>query len=864
MVRSPDNPVLVSGSTGQAVTSEDLLSLPAVVALLGEVAPAVVGVIDADLRVLAASGAMLRQVGYSPAGLVGAEIGQITPDPSVRRHVEHALAGRASRVTSTINGRLWHIATEPLTLGDGTAVAVCVLTFDDSVQIGHELAAHALELEKFAALVELSADFIGMADLDGRLSYLNRAGRRLVGLPPDVDLPRLSAADLVSAEGRRRLGEEMHAVREHGQWQGEGELLDLTTGEAIPVAGNSFLVRSADGEPLAVATVRHDLRARITVERHLADRVQEQRALAELGRCALTRPFPELLKAAVDLIASRYPNLACSVSRCNDDGTSEQIVASSLPHHVAGTIALDDTSLAGTAVREDRIVASDDVLGDPRLAPRNATASFGVRAAVVCPVPGAETPWGTVGVSDRDPRRWTEDDLAFTESVAATLGAAVRRFELEGKLQHQALHDHLTGLPNRALLQDRIEHALARSARYGGHLAVLLLDLDDFKTINDSLGHGAGDELLAELAARLRGAVRTGDTVGRLGGDEFVVLCEDLGGDEEVAFVAERLLQAFVPAARVTGRSVNVTVSIGVALAAQGEKSTTDLLSEADIAMYRAKRDRPGSYRVFDEAMRGEVLGRLNVAGELRAALRDGGIDVAYQPVVDLRSGRVQAMEALARWTTPVGETIGPDVFVPVAEETGLIGELGRYVLDRAAHDAVQWQQHGPVALRVNVSAHELRTGTFSAGVRGTLAGAGLDPSLLGLELTESLLIEEDRVTLDNLARLRESGVSLQLDDFGTGYSSLSYLHRFPLVDGLKIDRSFLADDQGDAVVRAVVSLGQAFGLHVCAEGVETAEQLARVRALGCDSAQGYYLARPLDAGATLDLLAGWGARRAG
>ncbi|MGN6129438.1 MAG: sensor domain-containing protein, partial [Nocardioidaceae bacterium] len=763
----------MSGAAAGSGAGEDLLGLPAVEALLGEVAPAIVGVIGPGLTVLAAGGAMLRQVGYTPETLIGQQVDRITPDPMVRHRIEQALGGQASRVTSTINGRLWHIAAEPLAIRDGTTVAVCVLSFEDTVQIGRDLAAHALELEKFAALVELSADFIGMADLDGRVTYVNRAGRRLVGLAPEADLATMTVADFVSAGAHRGLGEEMRAVQEHGHWEGESELRQLATGETIPVSGNSFLVRSAAGAPLAVATVRHDLRTRIAVERRLADRVQEQRTLAELGRLALTRAFPDLLDAAVALIASRYPSLACSVSRCTDDGTSAQIIASSLPRHDSAVIPVDGTSLAGAAVREDRTVASDDVLADVDHGRFTATASFGVRAAAVSPIPGTAGPWGTVSVSDRAPRHWTEDDLALIESVATTLGAAVRRFELEGKLQHQALHDHLTGLPNRALLQDRIEQALARSARHGGRLAVLLLDLDDFKTINDSLGHGAGDELLAEVAARLRDAVRAGDTVGRLGGDEFVVLCEDLDGDEEVAFVAERILQACLPPAQVTGRRVNVTVSIGVALSnqgSQGEKSTADLLSEADIAMYRAKRDRPGSYRVFDEAMRGEVLGRLNIAGELRTALRDGALDVAYQPVVDLRTGRVEAMEALARWTTLTGEAVGPDVFIPVAEETGLIGELDRFVLTRAARDARQWQQHGPVAVRVNVSAHELRASTFAAGVLDTLAAAGLDPTLLCLELTESLLVAEEQVTLDNLARLREAGISLQLDDFGTGY----------------------------------------------------------------------------------------------
>ncbi len=837
---------------------EDLLSLPAVAALLEGARPALVAAVGPGLEVLAVGGTLLADLHLPSERLVGARLPDLTSDPVLAEVLCGALAGRPCRGDTTVAGRTGRVIAEPLRLADDTTVAVCTLCFDDPAAVAADPTS-ADELEKFAAVVELSGDFIAMTDLEGRLSYLNGAGRRLVGLGPTDDVTGLLGADLVPEAARQRLGEEQRAIQEEGRWEGETHVRHLVTGEAIPVSGSSFLVRSATGEPLAMATVRHDLRARLAVEKRQVERAQEQRALAELGRYALTEPLPELLEAAVTLIASRYPHLACSISRCSEDGAVAHVVATSLSRHAEhGEVAvpLDDTSLAGTAVRQDRTVASADLTEDERVGDRNITASFGARAAVVCPIPGFGAPWGTVGVSDTEPRTWTEDDLAFVESVAAILGAAVRRFELEGELQHQALHDHLTGLPNRALLQDRIEHALARAARYGGGLAVLLLDLDDFKTINDSLGHGAGDELLAEVAFRLRQAVRSGDTVGRLGGDEFVVICEDVRQDDEVAYVAERILQACAPAVRVTGRAVSATVSIGVALAHHGEKSTTDLLSEADIAMYRAKRDRPGSYRVFDEAMRGEVLGRLNVAGDLRAALRRGSIEVAYQPIVDLRTGRVEAMEALARWTTERGEVIPPDVFVPVAEETGLIGDLGHHVLGHAAHDAVAWQEHGPVGLRVNVSAHELRSGSYFAAVQGALVTAGLAPSLLGLELTESLFVDEDKSTLDNLARLREAGLTLLLDDFGTGYSSLSYLHRFPLMDALKIDRSFLRDTQGEAVIRAVVSLGEAFGLSVCAEGVETPEQLARVRRLGCTSAQGYYFAPPVRQEAALALLA--------
>jgi diguanylate cyclase (GGDEF)-like protein len=390
-------------------------------------------------------------------------------------------------------------------------------------------------------------------------------------------------------------------------------------------------------------------------------------------------------------------------------------------------------------------------------------------------------------------------------------------------------------------------------------LAVLLLDLDDFKTVNDSLGHGSGDDLLAQLALRFERVVRGGDTVARLGGDEFVVVCEEVTSEQDVAFVAEALLEECATAVLLGDRRISLSASVGVSLALAGEASTAGLLSEADIAMYRAKRDRPGTYRIFDEAMRGDVLGRINVAGELRSAVRSHRLDIDYQPIVDLSTGEVVAMEALARWTNEAGERVAPDVFIPVAEETGLIGELGAVILRGAVRRAVGWQGIREVGVRVNASAHELRSRTYLDQVLSTLEEEGLAPRLLGLEITESIFVDDDKTTHDTLARLRDAGVSLLIDDFGTGYSSLSYLQRFPVVDVLKVDRSFLGEGtRGEAVVQAVIGLGRAFGLQVCAEGVETPEQHRRVVELGCDFAQGYLLARPVRGDQTGPLIKSW------
>jgi len=822
-------------------------------------APVISGLVGLDETVLALDGALLARLGYDAGDWVGRPVTELVPDTHTVELVRRGLTGEALAETTTLNGRTWLVAVTPVHEGGDLAGAACVLTFADEVDVHRELSATEALNEQFAALIELSQDFIAIADLDGTVTFVNEAGRRLVGLSSDEEALGRPTDDYFTDEGREKSREIEQAVREDGSWEGETILRHFGTDEAIPVSANSFLVtRSSDGAPLALATVQRDLRGRLRQEEALVLRAQEQRAIADLGRLALTMPLAELMQEAVDLVHARYPSLVAGVLRRSPDGRAAELVASSMADWVPVVLDLDDSSLTGRSIVRNQVVASDDVVSDPEFPHEAATARFGMRSALSVPIPDVEHPWGAVGASSPEPREWSVDDIAFVDAVAATLGAAVRRQQLESALQHQALHDGLTGLPNRALVMDRVEHALDRSGRTDGTVAVLLLDLDDFKTVNDSLGHGSGDELLAELALRLQRAVRDGDTVGRLGGDEFVVVCEDVGSERDVAFVAEALLEACADPVELDGRRVTLSASVGVSLAGSGE-DTGDLLSEADIAMYRAKRDRPGTYRIFDEAMRGDVLGRMNVAGELRAAVRADALDLDFQPIVELATGELSAMEALARWTNEAGERVPPDVFIPVAEETGLIAELGATVLRRAARQAVAWQAHREVGVRVNASAHELRSRTYVDQVMATLEETGLAPRLLGLEITESALVDEDRSTQDTLTRLRDAGVMLLIDDFGTGYSSLSYLQRFPVADVLKVDRSFLGEGtRGEAVVRAVVGLGRAFGLQVCAEGVETPEQLARVRDLGCKLAQGYLLSRPVPASRSTDLVAGW------
>jgi len=428
------------------------------------------------------------------------------------------------------------------------------------------------------------------------------------------------------------------------------------------------------------------------------------------------------------------------------------------------------------------------------------------------------------------------------------------RRALEEQLRHQAFHDALTGLPNRALLFERIGQALARARRDGRPCAVLFLDLDRFKDVNDTVGHDAGDRLLVAVAARLGGALRDGDTLARLGGDEFTILLEDVADPNEAACAATRLLDTLASPLVIDGQEYRLTASIGLALGRPDHHRAEDVLRDADIAMYRAKEGGRANYAVFDPKMQAQIVARLEMERDLRRALEQGEFLLHYQPIVDLRTGDMAKVEALVRWQHPERGLVSPGVFIPLAEETGLIRALGRWVLGEACRQAQVWQASGtPVAIAVNLTALEFQHPDLADEVAAALAMAGIDARWLRLEITESLAMRDVAATITTLGLLRAMGVAIAIDDFGTGYSSLAYLKRLP-VSALKIDKAFIdglgTDEEDTAIVTAIVTLGHTLGLRVIAEGVETAEQAGLLRALGCDQAQGYHFARPLPAAA--------------
>jgi diguanylate cyclase (GGDEF)-like protein/PAS domain S-box-containing protein len=435
------------------------------------------------------------------------------------------------------------------------------------------------------------------------------------------------------------------------------------------------------------------------------------------------------------------------------------------------------------------------------------------------------------------------------------------RKALEAQLTHQAFHDPLTGLANRALFFDRVTHALERGLRSEDGLAVLFLDLDNFKTVNDSLGHAAGDRLLVAAAVRLGVCVRASDTVARLGGDEFAVLIEDATGDLP-AVAAERITAALREPFELEGKEVFVTASLGIAFAEPGS-TASELLRNADMAMYTAKGLGKGRSERFETRMHREALDRLELEGDLRRALERDEMTLLYQPIVSLDSGGVIGMEALVRWKHLDRGLMYPGQFIPLAEETGLIVTLGEWILREACRQAkawdAKWQPAAPLSITVNISGQQLQHAGVVDVVRRALARSGLRPQSLVLEITESVLMQHTETMLDRLTALKAVGVRLAIDDFGTGYSSLSYLQRFP-IDILKIAKPFVDDvgtGQGHpALARAIIALGETLSLRTIAEGIELREQWHGLRALGCEMGQGYFFARPLTADAMGELIA--------
>jgi diguanylate cyclase (GGDEF)-like protein/PAS domain S-box-containing protein len=444
-------------------------------------------------------------------------------------------------------------------------------------------------------------------------------------------------------------------------------------------------------------------------------------------------------------------------------------------------------------------------------------------------------------------------------AMLSSIQDVTERNGLERELRHRAFHDALTELANRSLFANRLEHALARQPRDGGSIGVIVLDLDGFKTVNDSLGHSVGDRLLFAVGERLLGAVRAGDTVARLGGDEFAILLEDEPTIDQVAEHASRVVSCLARPFELAGKSLVVTASAGVTLNRPGD-GPDELIRNADMAMYLAKHDGKACVRRYEPWLHHAALDRLELEADLRRALDREELVLHYQPTVQLDDGAVTGFEALVRWQHPRRGLLGPMEFIPLAEETGLITELGRWILGEACGQARDWQRRfGPgLTIAVNVSARQLRDAALVDHVRDALAMSDLMPRALTLEITESVLMDNSDAAIARLHELKELGIRLAIDDFGTGYSSLNYLRALP-VDIVKIDKVFIdgvaSDREARGLIKAILSMADTLDLQTVAEGVESLDQARRLEQLGAPLVQGFYYAQPLSVAAVEALM---------
>ena len=671
---------------------------------------------------------------------------------------------------------------------------------------------------RFRALVQSSTDLVFVIDASGTVTYASPSCAKVLGYEPN---------HLLGSES----GVLIH--------QDEIEGLRAAVGRARSVPGASaewsFQVRHADGTWRCLEALMTNLfddsavqgvviNARDITERRA--RQERQEALAELGRVVLREGSLEaVISSAISVVNEIVHPHSC------------QIVCTVVTREVAD---------------------HESVTIEPQgHQPRSAAGDHAEHVRV--PVGDPDRPLAHIDVWTEQPL--THLDESFVEGVAGILMSAIMRNSAEDAIRHQATHDPLTGLPNRTLFHDRLEHALARRARVGGYAAVMVVDLDGFKNVNDSLGHPSGDALLISVADRFAEYLRDFDTIARLGGDEFAILVDDLDTVEQAGRLAERVLDAFQGPFEVRDRTVAIGASIGIALADRADIKADRLLSHADAAMYRAKREGKGCYRMFEVAMHTAAVERMTLEQDLRKALSEGALTVHYQPVIDTSTGRIASFEALARWEHPTRGFIGPDTFIPLAEDSGLIIDLGHAVLLEACEQLRQWHLQFPQLrprISVNSSRLELVHPGFAAHVADALAHAELDPAALTLEVTESVLVGEPGRIIATLNELRQTGIRVAIDDFGTGYSSLATLAELP-IDILKIDKRFIDNivgtDEGHGFVKAIMQLAQTLHLETIAEGVELQEQQEVLADLGCTHIQGHLYAAALPAEQAQDYL---------
>ncbi|MGN6275278.1 MAG: sensor domain-containing protein [Solirubrobacterales bacterium] len=624
-------------------------------------------------------------------------------------------------------------------------------------------------------------------------------------------------------------------------------------GKVVWIHDEAVLEADEEGVPVWHG-VLYDISERKDTERELQRALSQQAVVARLGERALQNSDPqELMDAATALIARVDGIDSACIWELGRDGKRLNLRAG-LEGAAIGAgrrVSASRDSHAGAALDSGTHAIVPDWEQETRHTMPPVLRAFGVASSLAVVIDGKSHPFGVLDVHTTEAHRFSAKDVPFVQAAANVLADAIERHAADQALRYRVLHDSLTGLPNRLSFVDALGDALGKAMISGSPVGILFLDLDHFKLINDSLGHHAGDALLRAVAPRLRAHLRPADVVARFGGDEFGILIDRLADEGEAVAIADRVAAAFAQPFSIDGVDHFVSASIGVAVSRASEERAVNaelLIRDADAAMYRAKESGRARVVLFDAEMRAGAVRRLEVERELRHALDRDELALFYQPVVNLRSGEITGLEALVRWRHPERGTLDPGEFVSIAEDSGLIEPIGRWVQERACRQALEWHQlrpdSRPLDVAVNLSARQVAHRDLAATVEEILARTGLDPVHLRLEITESVLVEESTTAIASLEALNELGVRLVLDDFGTGYSSLAYLNRFPF-HALKIDRSFVdalgIEQEATAIVEAIIGMARALSLEVIAEGVESEVQLAELQRLGCDYGQGHF-----------------------
>jgi diguanylate cyclase (GGDEF)-like protein/PAS domain S-box-containing protein len=756
-------------------------------------------------------------------------------------------------------------------LPDGRTIAVrqralpgggWISTHDDATELRDQRAGFD-ERVSLQTLIDCLHDNLWVKDLESRFVICNKITATRMGYSEPADMIGKSDLELQLADIAQKFYDDEQKVIRTGR-----PMIDFEEYVYDSSGGKTWLlttkvpVRNARGEVFGVAGVSRDI-----TDRRLANALRDgQSEILEM--IAMSAPLEAILDALARLVESQLNGILCSVLMLSEDGRrlrhgAAPNLASEYVKAIDGCEIGPRAGSCGAAAYRRQPVVVTDILADPLWADyRDLAKPYGYRSC-----------WSTPILSDRGEalavfamyshtvRAPTSVETRLLEAAVHIAGIAIARRRAEERIQFMATHDELTGLPNRSRFGEQLAQALQAAARRGSWLGVVYADFDNFKFVNDSLGHSAGDSLLKTMAERMVAAVGPNDIVSRLGGDEFVVLLIDPPKDAEAIDARlHRIRSAVVAPVEVDGRSFRITGSFGAAIYPRDGATAEILLANADAAMYSAKESGGDDLVFYVPEINANLRERLTLLEELRNADPSRDFVLHYQPQVDLNSGEVFAVEALIRWRHPRVGLAPPAKFIPIAEESGLIVPIGDWALREACRQNKAWQDAGlpPIAVSVNVSARQFRENHIVAAVAVALAESRLEPKYLELELTESLVMQDVDRAIETMKELRGLGVRLSIDDFGTGYSSLSALKRFP-VQRLKIDRSFIQDlpeDEDDrAVASAVISLGQKLNLRVIAEGVETEEQAAFLRENHCDELQGYHFSRPVAADAIPALL---------